>query len=504
MHAFFLAKICKTHIFMKTEKSITMKIFSDINKNLHHAKSLINSDDFIIFNFKTADKNAVAIYLENLCDKEVLGKQAIYKLSMANSISNVDDVTKNIDHPEVTEVYEFNEVTSKLLNGDGVIFVDGLNTAVSVATKKVTMRAITEPPTSSVMKGPREGFVENIQTNLALIRNRLRTENFCYKKFTVGKYSKTLTGLVYLKGVANEKTVQRLSEKLKNITVDGIIDSSYVIKCISDRKTSLFREVGATEKPDILCAKLLEGRIGIIVDGSPIILTAPFLLLEDFQNAEDYYSNVYRANVSRFLRLISVIIAVMLPAFFVASQLFHLQFIPLNFLLTIVSSIKGIPLSPSVEMFFTLLIFELLNEASLRMPRYVGIAMSVVGALVLGETAVNAGIVSTPTIMIVALSGICLYTIPDMIETLSVLRIMFLVVAGAIGAYGIILLFCALITYLASLDSFGTPYLAPYSPLILRDLQDGFTLSFFAEQKRRPKSIKSSNVTRRRFNLDEE
>ena len=486
---------------MKTDKSNNMKINEDLNKNLTQAKSLINSDDFIVFNFKTANKNAVCVYLENLCDKEVLGKQAINKLSNATEITDIESVISNIDHPEITEIYDFSEITLKLLNGDGVIFVDGLSVAVSVATKKVTMRAITEPPTNSVMKGPREGFVENIQTNLALIRNRLKTENFTYKKFTVGKYSKTLIGLVYLNGVANKQLVNAISEKLRNICVDGIIDSSYVIKCISNRKTSLFREVGSTEKPDILCAKLLEGRVGIVVDGSPIVLTAPFLLLEDFQNSEDYYSNVYRANVSRFLRLISVIIAVMLPAFFVASQLFHLQFIPLNFLLTIVSSIKGIPLSPSVEMFFTLLIFELLNEASLRMPRYVGIAMSVVGALVLGETAVNAGIVSTPTIMIVALSGICLYTIPDMIETLSVLRIMFLIVAGAIGAYGIILLFVAIITYLTSLESFGTPYTAPYSPLILRDLQDGFTLNFYVEQTKRPKSLKSKNETRRRFKI---
>ena len=228
-------------------------------------------------------------------------------------------------------------------------------------------------------------------------------------------------------------------------------------------------------------------------------MTVPYLLLEDFQSSEDYYSNTYRANVSRFLRLISVIVAVLAPAFYVSAQLFHLQLIPLNFLLTIVNSIKGIPLSPSAEMFFTLLIFEILNEASIRMPRYVGIAMSVVGALVLGDTAVNAGIISTPTILIIALSGISLYTVPDLMESLSVLRIIFLIVAGTFGGYGILLLSAGLVIYLCSLESFDVPVTSPFSPLTLNDLQDGFVMSFFDDMKKRPLSLKSKNRIRRRF-----
>ena len=475
-----------------------MKVSKNIKSNLEKLTSIMPSDDFITFTFEIASIKAMAIYIDNVCDKELLGKQVIRPLQELSQLPNIDEAILNIDLPEVKKVDNFDEGVQKMLNGDALIIIEGFTEFVSVATKKALFRAIGEPPTSSVMKGPREGFVENIQTNLTLIRGRLKTPDLVYKKFTVGKYSQTLIGLVYLKGVANDEIVKNITEKLGKINVDGIIDSSYVIKSISNRKTSLFKEVGTTEKPDILCAKLLEGRVGIVVDGSPIVLTAPFIILEDFQNSEDYYNNSYRASASRFLRLASVIIAVLLPAFFVASQLFHLQFIPLNFLLTIVNSIKGIPLSPSVEMFFTLLIFELLNEASLRMPRYVGIAMSVVGALVLGETAVNAGIVSTPTIMIVALSGICLYTIPDMIETLSILRVLFLIVAGTIGAYGILLLSSILITYLTSITSFGIPYTAPYSPLILRDLQDGFTMSFYSEQKLRPKALKSKNVTRKR------
>ena len=359
---------------------------------------------------------------------------------------------------------------------------------------------MTEPPTSSVLKGPREGFVENLQTNMSLIRQRIKSQHLTYEKFTIGKYSQTTVGIVYISSIANKSIVNELKERLTKINVDGVIDSSYIIKSISKRKTSMFKEVGTTEKPDILASKLLEGRIGVITDGSPIVLTLPFLFVEDFQSAEDYYLNTYRGNISRIIRLSAIIVAVLLPAFFVSAQLFHLQLIPLSFLLTIVGSIKGIPLSPSVEMFFTLFIFEVLNEASIRMPKYVGIAMSVVGALVLGETAVNAGIVSTPTIMIVALSGICLYTVPDLSETLSVLRLLFLIIAGSLGGYGIILFGYLLLTYLSSIDSFGVPYLAPYAPLIEHDLQDGFTIDFYANMSKRPIALKSKNKTRKKFN----
>ncbi len=477
-----------------------MKLSKSLKENITAVKNTVNGDDIIFFEFEVNDINATAVYVESLSDKELLGKLAINPLSEINYKVEFENIVKKLNLPEANTINDLDSAVEKIVLGDAVIFFDGTNVAISVACKKPATRPVTEPPTSSVLKGPREGFVENLQTNLSLIRQRIKSPDFTFEKLTIGKYSQTTVGIVYITSIANSKIVKELKEKLNKINVDGILDSSYIIKNISKRKTSMFKEVGTTEKPDILTAKLLEGRIGIIVDGSPIVLTVPFLFVEDFQSAEDYYLNTYRGNISRILRLSAVIVAVLLPAFFVSAQLFHLQLIPLSFLLTIVGSIKGIPLSPSVEMFFTLFIFEVLNEASIRMPKYVGIAMSVVGALVLGETAVNAGIVSTPTIMIVALSGICLYTVPDLTETLSVLRLLFLIIAGSLGGYGIILFGYGLITYLASMDSFGVPYLAPYAPLIKEDLQDGFTIDFYSKMKKRPKALKTKNKVRKVFN----
>ncbi len=477
-----------------------MEISKNLKENIDKLKKTLDTDDLFFYDFAFNKYTATVVFLETMVDKVLIGKQVVAPFKQVEKIDDFNEVLNAVNVPESEEILTLDDAFTTISEGNAIVFIDGFIKAINVKCKKPNARAVSEPPTSSVLKGPREGFVENFQINLGLIRQRIKSTDLCFKKYSVGKYSNTTVGIVYISSIANENIVNQVTEKIKNINVDGIIDSSYIIKCISDRKTTMFKQVGTTEKPDILASKLLEGRIAIIVDGSPIILTIPFLLIEDFQSSEDYYVNAYRANASRLLRLFAVIFAIILPSFFVAAQLFHLQIIPLNFLLTIVGSIKGIPLSPSVEMFVTLFIFEILNEASIRMPKYVGIAMSVVGALVLGETAVNAGIVSTPTIMIMALSGICIYTVPDMSETLSVLRIIFLIIAGSFGGFGIILLGCALITYLSDFDSFGVPYLAPYSPIIKNDLQDALTKSFYAEMKKRPAVFKTKNVTRKNQN----
>ena len=474
-----------------------MKLCKNLTQTVNAIKTKLQSDDIIYFEFSLKSTKATAIYAESLSDKTLLGKQVIEPLQKMGEVLSIKDLNNAVTLPETEILLDLPSIFTKIISGDAVIIVDNIEGALSVSTKKPSARAVTEPPTASILKGPREGFVENSQTNMSLIRQRLKTPDLKCEKITVGKQSQTTALLVYISTIANDNLVKTIRDKIKKINVDGVVDSSYIIKCISDRKTSMFKQMGSTEKPDIFSAKLLEGRVGIIVDGSPIALTAPFIFLEDFQSSEDYYINAYRANFARILRISAVILSILLPAFFVAAQLFHLQFIPLAFLLTIVGSIKGIPLSPSVEMFVTLLIFEILNEASIRMPRYVGIAMSVVGALVLGETAVNAGMVSTPTIMIIALSGICFYVAPDLNETLSVLRLMFLTIAGFMGGYGIILLSCGLITYLSDFDSFGTPYLSPYAPLNFNDMQDGFIMDFYAEQRKRPSFLKTKNKVRK-------
>lgn len=473
-----------------------MIIGKDLLKNEKILKALLCSDDVIFFEFTAGSKNALAVYVDSITDKETLGLQVIFPLKNANVSQSVKKLAKTITCANVKTVTEIKEAANEVLNGSTVILIDGKAGGFAADVKKFDVRAIAEPPTELAIRGPRNGFIESIKTNLSLVRRYLKTTALKIETTEIGKYSSTTVAIMSIDGITDPSLVKKIKNKLENVKIDGIPDSSYVSKILYERKNSLFKQVGSTERPDVLIERMLEGRIGILVDGSPFALTLPYLLIEDFQTAEDYYISHYRANLVRALRVLAIFLSVFLPGLFVAAQLFHLQLIPLNFLLTIVNSIKGIPLSPSLEMFFLLLIFEILNETSIRMPKYVGMALAVVGALVLGETAVNAGLVSTPAVLIMAMSGISIYTVPELTETTSILRFIVLLIAGSIGGYGIVLTEAFLTCYLCASENYGVPYVAPYSPLILNDLQDGIYMSDVTSMPFRPQALNAKNKRR--------
>ena len=473
-----------------------MIIGKDLLKNEKILKALLCSDDVIFFKFTAGSKNALAVYVDSITDKETLGLQVIFPLKNANVSQSVKKLAKTITCANVKTVTEIKEAANEVLNGSTVILIDGKAGGFAADVKKFDVRAIAEPPTELAIRGPRNGFIESIKTNLSLVRRYLKTTALKIETTEIGKYSSTTVAIMSIDGITDPSLVKKVKEKLKSVKIDGVPDSSYLSKILNERKNSLFKQVGSTERPDVLIERMLEGRIGILVDGSPFALTLPYLLIEDFQTAEDYYISHYRANLVRALRVLAIFLSVFLPGLFVAAQLFHLQLIPLNFLLTIVNSIKGIPLSPSLEMFFLLLIFEILNETSIRMPKYVGMALAVVGALVLGETAVNAGLVSTPAVLIMAMSGISIYTVPELTETTSILRFIVLLIAGSIGGYGIVLTEAFLTCYLCASENYGVPYVAPYSPLILNDLQDGIYMSDVTSMPLRPQALNAKNKRR--------
>lgn len=473
-----------------------MIIGKDLLKNKKILKALLCSDDVIFFEFTAGSKNALAVYVDSITDKETLGLQVIFPLKNANVSQSVKKLAKTITCANVKTVTEIKEAANEVLNGSTVILIDGKTGGFAADVKKFDVRAIAEPPTELAIRGPRNGFIESIKTNLSLVRRYLKTTALKIETTEIGKYSSTTVAIMSIDGITDPSLVKKIKNKLENVKIDGIPDSSYVSKILYERKNSLFKQVGSTERPDVLIERMLEGRIGILVDGSPFALTLPYLLIEDFQTAEDYYISHYRANLVRALRVLAIFFSVFLPGLFVAAQLFHLQLIPLNFLLTIVNSIKGIPLSPSLEMFFLLLIFEILNETSIRMPKYVGMALAVVGALVLGETAVNAGLVSTPAVLIMAMSGISIYTVPELTETTSLLRFIVLLIAGSVGGYGIVLIEAFLTCYLCATENYGVPYVAPYSPLIPNDLQDGIYMSDVTSMPFRPQALNAKNKRR--------
>ena len=473
------------------------RISGNLNADEKALKEILSAEDILTFPFR-ADGGIefTVVYADAITDKELLGEQVVRPLLHYAGKPQTEEVKKRLTSPELKTETDFNKLAQEVLTGNPVLLWEGMNEAIVTGVKKVFPRAIAEPPTDIAVKGPREGFIEDIKINTSLVRKRLKTPELQLDTVTVGRRSNTAVTVCYIKGTAPEKTVAQIKEKLQRIDIDIIPDSSYLPHFLAEKPRSLLKQVGTTEKPDIFCAKMAEGRVGILVDGSPIALTLPYLLIEDFQSSEDYFVPTYRATFTRLLRAFALFVAIYMPAFYIAAQLFKLQFFPIKLLLTIAGSIQNIPFSPSLEMLLVLLVLEVLNEASIRMPKYVGMALSVVGALVLGETAVNAGFVSTPAIIIIAFSGIGLYAVPNLIEITSVIRLAMLLVAGSVGTYGIILLTAFILFYLATTDNFGVPVLSPFAPFVRRDLRDSLIKFDLLSLEKRPKTLKSKNKRR--------
>lgn len=459
--------------------------------------------------FKTADGAAcAALYADGMINKQLLGELVVRPLERTNlqeigfdgaKQEKVNALKSILCFPEIKPAEGEEDAAMQILDGNALLLVDGLGEALIIGSKLLPVRAVTEPPTDVAVKGPREGFIEDIKTNMVLIRKRLKTPDLRLQTVRVGKRSGTAVCLCYLDGIADESVKKTIEKRLSETQIDCVPDSSYITELIAPRKHSLFRSVGTTERPDVFACKLAEGRVGVLVDGSPIALTLPFAAVEDFQTAEDYYTSQTLATVNRVLRVISALIALLLPAFYLSSQLFKLQLLPLGLTLTIVEGTGRLPFSPSMETFAVLFVFEVLKEASIRMPKYVGMSLSVVGALVLGEAAVSAGFLSTPTIIVVACSGICLYAVPNFVETGSMLRWVFLLVGGSIGPFGVTLLAAFTLYYLITSDRFGMPPLAPFAPLSPSDLKDSVVKYDAYALKKRPKIFKSKNKTRLKY-----
>ncbi len=483
---------------MKVNAVETFKI---IQEKLHNSKDLKSR---VVQFFGTELK---ICYIAEITDNELLTNGLIYPICSYVGGKNKDvySTLKNaISTIETVDCDSIDEAITLLLSGKTLVLVNNEDKILACDVEKITVRAVSEPPTSVVIKGPREGFTESLKFNLALIRKRLKTEDLVVNMFEVGEITKTQIGVVYIDSVVDKSVLKMVLKRLKEIKIDGVLDSHYLVSYLQNKPKSLFKQVGDTEKPDILVGKMLEGRIGILVDGSPIVLTVPFILIEDLQNSDDYYSQPIRVGFIRVLRFIGVIMAVLLPGVYVALERYHYKILPTEFLVTIMNTTQGIPFAPFIEVLFVILLFEILYEANLRMPQYFGMAMSIVGALILGDTAISAGLVSPPTVMIVALSGIIFYIIPSQAAQFSILRLVAVVIGACIGLYGILLFCLFVLSYLSSFDSYKSAYLAPTAPYIASDQEDTFVRKTIKEMKTRPKSIANNRKNRVRRGKDED
>ncbi|NLB19159.1 MAG: spore germination protein, partial [Syntrophomonadaceae bacterium] len=356
-----------------------------------------------------------------------------------------------------------------------ILLVDGSSTALVLDAESSPVRAISEPTLESVVSGPRDAFVENIRINTALIRTRLGDYRLKSENFILGRRSNTLVTLMYIEDVARPEIIEDARQRISGVDTDGLLDIYYLKEFLSEGKYSIFPLLKETERPDKVCADLLEGRFALVADGSPQVLTAPSQFIEFFQASEDYYTNPYLVFLLRCLRFAGFAMACLLPALYVAVSTYHPEMIPIPLVFSVAGARETVPFPAFIEALLMLLIFELLVEAGVRLPRVVGGAVNIVGALIVGQAAVEAGVVSPILVIVVAATAIASFAAATTYQIGPLtrpLRLIFLIAAGVLGLYGVGLVSLAMLVNMASLKSFGVPYLAPLAPIITAELKE--------------------------------
>lgn len=367
---------------------------------------------------------------------------------------------------------DLNKMLSAMMYGDTVILTEGEDKPVVVNTKGFSVRSSSEPDNERVLRGPREGFTEAFMTNLSMIRRRLNDTRLKFSFSRMATHSQTAVCLCYLEGVTNEKLVKEIKKRLDKIDLDGILDANYIAECIRDEQNSPFPTLGTTERPDVVVAKLLEGRIAIITDGSPVVLTAPCILQECIQANDDYYLPVMQASLARIIRSFGIMLSIIIPALYIAILYYHAELLPTRMLLALAAAQKGVPLPPLWEIFTLLIVFEILKEAGTRTPGVIGSTMSIVGGLVLGQSAVSARLISAPAVIIVAIAAVTGLAAPKLQNAALYLRFILLVCSALFGLYGLVLGLSSVLLHLCALHSCSIPYLLNLLPRVNAHTED--------------------------------
>ena len=387
---------------------------------------------------------------------------------------------------EVLYERDISKILTGVLMGDTVVLTENAGTALIINTKGFPTRSIEEPVDERVTQGPREGFLEAVMFNLALLRRRLLTPDLKIEAAKTGRRTNTAVFICYLGSLADEKTVLELKRRLSAVDIDGVLDSNYLTEHIRDSKMSIFKTIGTTERPDIVAARLLEGRIAVVVDGTPMVLTLPYLFSENFQSDEDYYLSYIVSSVRRLLRYVCFVASVSVPALFVALSTFHIELMPTHFAISVAELRMGVPVSTVGECLLLVVVFEVLKEAGVRMSQSLGHALSIVGGLVVGEAAVQAKIISAPMLIAVAFSGICGLMVPRLKTSVLYIRIASVIICSFSGLYGFMVLGTVIVTHVLNIKSFGVDYTVSLGNISFQSLKDTVIRAPWTKMIKRP------------------
>lgn len=464
------------------ERTFTQKqdlLADNLIGNENRLRSIYKDCSDVIFRsfFIGRKDKALLIYIDGLSNIQELDDNVLSPLMQITEeeLYNIKSLIETkISVSSVKEVSTFSEVLKEISSGNPVILVDKRKTGFSLGLPKWETRSIEEASAEMVVKGPREAFVETLRVNTSLLRRKIRSPELKIQSMEIGRYTKTNVVISYLEGVADKELIEEAKNRLSRIDIDGILESGMIEEFIEDNPYSPFPQVLSTERPDVVIAALLEGRVAILVDGTPFSIILPTTLYSLLQSAEDYYGRFMIGTVIRWLRYLFLVISLLLPALYVAVITYHQEMVPTTLLISMAASRERIPFPALVEVLIMEITFEALREAGLRLPKQVGAAVSIVGALVIGEAAVSAGIVSAPMVIVVSITGIASFTIPRYSAAIAIrmLRFPMVLLAGTLGLLGIMLGIITIIIHLCTLRSFGVPYLSPMAPMQGGELKD--------------------------------
>jgi hypothetical protein len=477
-----------------------------IEKVLDKSSDLVKRD-FVIHG--TSNLRAVCYFTDGLADKlqvehvlESLQYELHKYLATSDGYIDFEDSADSLNenllyNSAVSTTTDLQKGIDAILIGDALVIVDGLNEAIIIAARGYAMRAIAEPTNEQVVRGPRDGFVENLRTNTALLRRRVRDPLFRIDSVQIGKKTKTDVGIAYIKGLASDDLIEEVKARLDKIEIDGILESGYIEELISDGPWSPFPTIQSTERPDKAASSILEGRVVLLIDNTPFTLLMPVSFWQFLQASDDYYYNFYIGSFFRLIRYIAFVISLTFPSIFVMLASFHQEMIPTPLALTIASGREVNPFPVLLEALLMEISFELMREAGLRMPKPIGSAVSIVGSLIIGQAAVQAGLISPFMVIVVALTGIASFAIPNYTSSFAIrlMRFPILIASGTLGLLGFTFTLGLLLIHLISLRSFGKPYFEPFAPYEPNEFKDMFIRAPWWNMKQQPVHVKQ-NTTR--------
>lgn len=433
-----------------------------------------DSPDIIYRDIAYANNPVLIVYVEGLSDPKPLidGMLEGVDAGDASTEESPEQAYERLKKQgiaigRVRETEQYTELISALLAGGSVIFVEGYSICLLVGTESLKQRGVEEASSQSVVRGPREGFTESLRSNTALVRRRIQSPMVRIEQRRLGEQTRTNIAIMYLEGMADKDVLHELRTRLDQIQLPSVLESSYIEEMIQDRRYSPFPTIFNSERPDVIASAILEGRVAILMEGTPFALIVPSLFVQAFQSSEDYYQRADFASLVRLLRYFCFVLALLTPSFYIAITTFHQEMIPTNLLISLVGQREGVPFPAFVEALIMEITFEILREAGIRLPKSIGQSVSIVGTLVIGQAAVDAGLVSAAMVIVVAITAIANFALPAFNLGISVrmLRFLLMAIAASFGLYGIMISLIIIALHLCSLQSLGVPYMSSLAPL---------------------------------------